>query len=777
MPDTPHSTINNCESVLKKISNLYCDRLLSDVTLQVGLREYPAHRLILCASSDVFQVMLLKPEWSESCERVVVLHEAEECEQQFGTFLQYLYTGQVVLTHASVLPILALADKYNVEDLRVVCGLYMKQHMVSAAEHNLLLSWLQYCMASQHTAVATACLNHFKWNFEQVAKTSDFLNCDVGLLISVLAQHDLVVPDEMTLYSYVVQWLEQQECRLMAASESSSYSRSVSPSPQPCSGQPPLLQLHPKIKFQLKEEIADEESHSSIFASTSDAPTNTCFHSMASKSGMSEAFNVPRPVFTDPPDELGCARGCHGNRARLNPRASPASSSVGCEVQCSNALPRSGLALQNVFPFNVPLCAFQQCPNAQPRRWCSNTIVSHASQTCSVQAYCSPSYLCHHCHSCPNSSNRFLHNNYTCCGTWPRSHCSSFHGHNFPPILPSPNNSNPMGASGSSSTSSYFMPMFESSGNASVSKKTGSVSNSLHVPAPLQLDTGKLYLRCLSASEDGERPSNCSDVAQKMECLTYEVMSYVRFPMMTPRQLADLLLVPLTIQYKEFFVTRMAVGMAFHSGQWSRVQEVMESRDESSRLMFTPRLYTAEQWSAGLTVDNLPALPSFNSRTLFFSTPASASELQNDTQLEWIVELYPKGVWFRKYLLIVWQGTVEVPEVILRTVRLSVTHNATTAAAAPDKNPALAAASPRVRLAVLVSAYRDGVEFVSHVVTKRHIFSPDDCHLNMDDILPFDSLNDPKEAAQYLLPPCDSLKLHVVISPLSAPAFSPSAFS
>jgi hypothetical protein len=51
-----------------------------------------------------------------------------------------------------------------------------------------------------------------------------------------------------------------------------------------------------------------------------------------------------------------------------------------------------------------------------------------------------------------------------------------------------------------------------------------------------------------------------------MEQLVVEVMSHVRFPMMSPRQLADLLLSPLTKTYKEFFVERMAIGMAFHSG-------------------------------------------------------------------------------------------------------------------------------------------------------------------------------------------------------------------
>jgi hypothetical protein len=57
------------------------------------------------------------------------------------------------------------------------------------------------------------------------------------------------------------------------------------------------------------------------------------------------------------------------------------------------------------------------------------------------------------------------------------------------------------------------------------------------------------------------------DVDAHMEQLVVEVMSHVRFPMMSPRQLADLLLSPLTKTYKEFFVERMAIGMAFHSGK------------------------------------------------------------------------------------------------------------------------------------------------------------------------------------------------------------------
>ena len=35
--------------------------------------------------------------------------------------------------------------------------------------------------------------------------------------------------------------------------------------------------------------------------------------------------------------------------------------------------------------------------------------------------------------------------------------------------------------------------------------------------------------------------------------------------------------------------------------------------------------------------------------------------------------MFPKGVWFQRFYLIVWQGTIDVPEKVLRSVRISIT--------------------------------------------------------------------------------------------------------
>ncbi|XP_069674979.1 BTB/POZ domain-containing protein 17 isoform X3 [Periplaneta americana] len=478
--------VDNSATVLLKIATLYAERLMSDICLLVGGNEYPAHRLILCASSEVFQVMLMNPEWSESQESCVVLQETPACAAIFGDFLRYFYTGQIRINHLIVMPVLALADKYNVKDLVKLCIEYMCEHIAHAAANNQLISWLQYTLTCGHYQVAQVCQNFVKWNLELVAETTDFGNFEPEILVSLLQQNDLVVHNEMALYSCVVKWLDLQ-----------------------------------------KERLSQDSS---------------------------------------------------------------------------------------------------------------NTI---------------------------------------------------------------------------------------------------------------------------------------EDINAHMEQLVVEVMSHVRFPMMSPRQLAELLLSPLTKTYKEFFVERMAIGMSFHSGQTERVQEVLQT--DEGRLLFTPRLYTADTWSTLLSVENVPLLPAYHTCTLVFSSRSSLAEHAGDHACEWVVDVYPKGVWFRKFYLIVWQGTVEVPESVLRTVRLSVMCR--------DPPPA---GHTRVKVGILIRGVQDGVEHIRTVIERNHHFGETDKVLNFDDLLSFDELNSPPggtsgsgSSSPYLVGRNrDILKLHIVIAPLSdvcsttAPSFT-----
>ncbi|KXJ70737.1 BTB/POZ domain-containing protein 17 [Aedes albopictus] len=207
--DSSDVEMNNSKGVLLKIANLYAEQLMSDVCLVVGANRYPAHRVILCASSDVFQVMLMNPEWNECRESVIELKEDPMCSMVFPQFLKYLYVGQIKVSIQTVMPMLELADKYNIKDLVELCVDYMMKHIAKAATQGYMVSWFQYTISlgSGHVELTQALKRFLKWNLDIVSESNDFNELCGMILVTLLQQNDLVVQSEYTLFGYLEKWL------------------------------------------------------------------------------------------------------------------------------------------------------------------------------------------------------------------------------------------------------------------------------------------------------------------------------------------------------------------------------------------------------------------------------------------------------------------------------------------------------------------------------------------------------------------------------------------
>lgn len=202
----------------------------------------------------------------------------------------------------------------------------------------------------------------------------------------------------------------------------------------------------------------------------------------------------------------------------------------------------------------------------------------------------------------------------------------------------------------------------------------------------------------------------------------------------------------------------MAIGMQYHSGLEDHLLAVCTT--EKDRNQFIPRLYTSDTYSALISVENVPSLPSYHTSTFVFSSHLSSAEYESDKIIEWMVDFYPKGVWFQKCSLIVWQGTIEVPEEILRTVRLSLTCRE------------LAMEDMRVHIAILIYGRGDELEHVVGVIEKVHHFNSQNRILNIDDLIPFEEVNPPfslnsnQERSSYLTGSRQNqLKLSIIITP------------
>lgn len=150
----------------------------------------------------------MNPEWSECKESVIELVEDPICSEIFPQFLKYLYTGQVRISIQAAMPLLSLADKYNIKDLVTLCSDYMKTHVALAGKSGNLVSWLQYTISfSYHENLTNELKNFLKFNLEVVAESKDFINLDPNILVALLDQNDLVIQNEATLFDIVAKWL------------------------------------------------------------------------------------------------------------------------------------------------------------------------------------------------------------------------------------------------------------------------------------------------------------------------------------------------------------------------------------------------------------------------------------------------------------------------------------------------------------------------------------------------------------------------------------------
>lgn len=185
---------------------------------------------------------------------------------------------------------------------------------------------------------------------------------------------------------------------------------------------------------------------------------------------------------------------------------------------------------------------------------------------------------------------------------------------------------------------------------------------------------------------------------QNLKDMLRSIFVHIRYAMMTPRDLAKLLLKPTIKQDAEFFVERISIGMTYHAGQEECIFSVQRSADGA--LQFTPRLYTSDTYGLSMSVPDFENVENYQRFCGCFFSQRNLSEQEDqegkpiqhllrisftmafcfvlfiDQTVQWDIDFYPRGIRYGKAQIINvfnMPGSLEIPEALLRTVRLSVT--------------------------------------------------------------------------------------------------------
>ncbi|KAK7493778.1 hypothetical protein BaRGS_00014919 [Batillaria attramentaria] len=206
-PPPSGQKVDNSLSTLQKLFQLYSKADLCDVQLQVENNIFHAHKLILSMSSDVFKTMLTDAKWPDARKARIVLSEEPECVQVFSEFVQYMYTGSIHLSNISVLPVLTLADKYNIHDLSNVCKQYMVTHCHATPASLKVVSWLQYAFLCGDHDLESKFRRYIELNFDHVMQSEDFLTMQHQMLEKLLGCEHLVIHSEFALFLGLKKWI------------------------------------------------------------------------------------------------------------------------------------------------------------------------------------------------------------------------------------------------------------------------------------------------------------------------------------------------------------------------------------------------------------------------------------------------------------------------------------------------------------------------------------------------------------------------------------------
>ncbi|CAI4231680.1 unnamed protein product [Auanema sp. JU1783] len=195
---------------MNDFAKYYNNTHLSDINIIVGDDTYPAHKLILAKSSDVFDRML-SDRWNGDKKDLEIVEDVA-CETVFNAFLRFLYCNHVVLHQENCLPLLILADKYNIVNLKTVCIKYaMNEILPQLPLRELFDVWFSYASKAFHTNLIRACILSIAKEFETLLTEEwdkSWLNLHRDQLMEILRSNQIVVTNEYKIWEGVNRWLQ-----------------------------------------------------------------------------------------------------------------------------------------------------------------------------------------------------------------------------------------------------------------------------------------------------------------------------------------------------------------------------------------------------------------------------------------------------------------------------------------------------------------------------------------------------------------------------------------
>lgn len=175
---------------------------LVDCVLKIKDKEFPCHRLVLCACSSYFRSIFLS-DLEESKKREIVLEDVEP--GVMGLVLKYLYTSKINVTEQNVQDIFAVANVYQIPSIFTVCVSFLQKRL--SLSNCLAIFRLGLMLDCPRLAVSAR--NYACERFQFISRDEEFLQLLPSELAAILSNDNLNVETEEAVFEALMNWVSQ----------------------------------------------------------------------------------------------------------------------------------------------------------------------------------------------------------------------------------------------------------------------------------------------------------------------------------------------------------------------------------------------------------------------------------------------------------------------------------------------------------------------------------------------------------------------------------------
>lgn len=206
---------SHAAELLHFLKSLWITNTMCDLSLVIGTRKYPAHKLGLAMFSrkyrEEFQKELVQSSPMNSNNGVYTICLKNSSNQALECILKYIYTARIDINPANAEEILIASRELAIDDLIAMCTEYLNSLSIGD-----VLDYLSNVLSKQYEGNESAAAElmfyelyaYIMTHLDKVTRTPEYLRSSATTIKAILVDSHLQVNSEVQVFEAVVRWIE-----------------------------------------------------------------------------------------------------------------------------------------------------------------------------------------------------------------------------------------------------------------------------------------------------------------------------------------------------------------------------------------------------------------------------------------------------------------------------------------------------------------------------------------------------------------------------------------